>query len=212
MTINDKYLAALSKNPLLTKMATSGVLSSLNEIIASLSSGLLNQKKILVLGKETTISHPFSTKIGLMVIYGALLSTPVAHYYYGFSNKIFGAKQSPRTKILQLATALSTLSPFLSAVYVSWLAIINSYRYSSKGVGAELCRLAAVVKTGLKNNFWLVYRTSAITQLVALVLAQNYVPPELWVVFTNFIYFVVGTIQNTKIKIKQRNERLKKSE
>ena len=133
-------------------MATSGVLSSLNEIIASLSSGLLNQKKILVLGKETTISHPFSTKIGLMVIYGALLSTPVAHYYYGFSNKIFGGKQSPRTKILQLATALSTLSPFLSAVYVSWLAIIN-LTDTLRRCGAELCRLAAVVKTGLKKQF-----------------------------------------------------------
>ncbi|GEQ70808.1 hypothetical protein JCM33374_g4487 [Metschnikowia sp. JCM 33374] len=212
MSINDKYLAALGKNPLLTKMVTSGVLSSLNEAIASVSSGQFQKTKVRIFGKEIVLSHPLSSKVPSMVVYGAILSTPAAHYYYGFSNKVFGGKQSPKKKLLQLVTTLCTLSPFLSAVFVSWLAIINSYQYSSKGVSDELRRLVSVVKTGLKNNFWLVYRTSAITSLIALTLAQNFVPPELWVVFTNFIYFIVGTIQNTKIKIKQRNERLKKSE
>lgn len=212
MSVNERYLAALSKNPLLTKMVTSGVLSSLNEIIASISSRELQKKKIKVFGREQALSHPFSSKIGLMVIYGALLSTPVAHYYYGFLNKVFGGKQSPRTKLLQLAVTLCTLSPFLSGVYVSWLSIINSYNFSSRGIRLELCLLLAVVKAGLRNNFWLVYRMSAVTSLIALTLAQNFVPPELWVVFTNFVYFIVGTVQNTKIKIRQRNERLKKSE
>ncbi|OBA24369.1 hypothetical protein METBIDRAFT_77170 [Metschnikowia bicuspidata var. bicuspidata NRRL YB-4993] len=212
MTINARYLAALSKNPLLVKMATSGVLSSLNEISASIFSGQFQNKKLRLFGKEKTVSHPFSSKIGLMVIYGALMSTPVAHYYYGLLSKVFGGKQTSRVKLLQLVTTLCTLSPFLSGLYVSWLSIINSYQCSSEGLRTNLSRLVSVIKAGLKNNFWLVYRTSAITMLIALALAQNFVPPELWVVFTNFIFFVVGTVQNTKIKIRQRNERLKKSE
>ncbi|KAM9911562.1 hypothetical protein OXX69_003382 [Metschnikowia pulcherrima] len=212
MNPNEKYLAALSRNPLLTKMATAGVLSSLNEIIASIVSGQFQKSKFKVFGKERSVNHPSGSKIGSMVIYGALLSTPVAHYYYGFLNKIFAGKQSPKHKLLQLAATLCTLSPLLSAVYVSWLSIINSYQYSGKGLRVDLGRLLSVVKAGLKNNFWLVYKTSAVTLLVALTLAQNFVPPELWVVFTNFAYFVVGTIQNTKIKIRQRNEKLKKSE
>lgn len=212
MNPNEKYLAALSRNPLLTKMATAGVLSSLNEIIASIVSGQFQKSKFKVFGKERSVIHPSGSKIGLMVIYGALLSTPVAHYYYGFLSKFFAGKQSPKNKLLQLAATLCTLSPLLSAVYVSWLSIINSYQYSGKGLRADLGRLLSVVKAGLKNNFWLVYKTSAVTLLVALTLAQNFVPPELWVVFTNFAYFVVGTIQNTKIKIRQRNEKLEKSE
>lgn len=212
MSLNDRYLAALSAHPLLTKSGTTGVFACLNEILATCFSGEYHTKQITIFGKQRTVRHVLSPKIVLMIVYGAFIATPISHFYYNALNRVFRGKLSPKMKLAQLAASLSTLTPLLSAIYVSWLALINTYQASSKDFATEMRRVLAVVKGGLKNNFWLVYRTSAVTSLVALTAAQNFVPQELWVVFFNLIYFVVGTVQNTKIKIKQRDARLKKLE
>lgn len=214
MSLNQKYLNSLAKRPLLTKAVTAGTLASLNEILATCFLGLYQQKRITVFGKERTIKHVFTPKILLMVVYGALIATPISHYYYHLLNRVFKGKLLPRMKLLQLLASLCTVSPLLSGIYVSWLSLINTYRCTLGGVTKEVAKMLAVIKGGLKSNFWLVYRTSAVTSVVAMSIAQNLVPPELWVVFFNVIYFVVGTVQNTKIKRRQRAaaEALRKAE
>lgn len=210
MSLNDKYLHSLAKYPLMTKSATAGLFCLLNEALASCLSGEYRETRTRVFGKEVAFKHVLSPKIAHMVIYGSLIATPISHYYYGFSNRVFRGKLSPKLKLVQLFTSLTTLTPLMSSLYVSWLALINS---PVPGNGSRIPSLRALKHTvlaGLKKNFWLIYRTSAVTSLVSLTVAQNFVPPELWVVFFNVIYFVVGTIQNTKIKIRQRNDRAKK--
>lgn len=201
MSLNKKYLDSLQKYPLLTKSATAAVLAALNEMIASGVSGDIKKTRIQLFGNTREIRHVLSPKIVSMVVYGALIVTPISHTLYKILNRIFLGKLSPLMKLAQLATSLCTISPILSAVYVSWLSIINGYTGTSKV--SPKC-LAQMVKTGLKNNFFAVYKTSLLTLVVAMTIAQNFLPPQLWVVFFSLVYFVVGTVQNTRFKLKQK--------
>lgn len=206
MSLNRKYLNYLSTYPLLTKSVTAGCFAALNEVIATTISGEFQQSSVTIAGKKRTIKHVFSPKIVLMVVYGALLATPISHQLYAILNRVFKGKLSPAQRLLQVLTSLCTVTPTLSAVYVGWLALINGYKPQGKEWKVEFARVRAVVKAGLRNNFWLVYRTSAATSVVAITIAQKLLPPELWVVFFTFVYFVVGTIQNTRFKLKQKKK------
>lgn len=115
-------------------------------------------------------------------------------------------------KLVQLVASLCTVTPCLSAVYVSWLLFLNGYKASGGSFGQELKRFFTVIGRGLKLNFFTIYRTSLGTTLVAMSIAQNFLPPELWVVFFSCVYFVVGTIQNTRFKLRAKRELLKKEE
>lgn len=206
MSLNAKYLSYLAQYPLLTKSVTSGVLAALNELIASALAGDFQKTTVDVFGCKKTIKHVLSPKLVLMVVYGSLLATPISHKLYGVLNKVFSGNLSPAMKLLQMLASLVTVSPTLSAVYVGWLSAINGYRPESTDVKKEVTRLALVVKFGLKKNFWAVYRTSATTSAIAVTLAQKFLPAELWVVFFSLVAFVVGTVQNTRFKLKQKKE------
>lgn len=206
MSLNKKYLAYLVTYPLLTKSVTAGVLGALNESLASAFSGDYKTLSFVVLGRKFHINHVISPKILSMVVYGALISTPISHTLYGVLNRIFNGKMTPVKKLLQLLTSLLTITPTLTAVFVAWLSFINGYSLPAGPflLSTEVSKIAHVVKTGLKNNFFALLRTSVSTSLVSLVIAQNFLKPELWVVFFNLVYFVLGTIQNTKVKNAQR--------
>lgn len=206
MSLNQKYLASLAKYPLLTKSATAGVFAALNEVIATSVSGEFQRSTVRIAGKTYTIKHALSPKIVLMVVYGALLATPISHLLYAVLSRVFKGKVLPKWRVLQILASLSTITPTLSAVYVAWLALVNGYRPKTSDVGKELARVWTVVKSALRNNFWLVYRMSATTSVVAITVAQKLLPPELWVVFFTFVYFVVGTVQNTRFKLKQKRK------
>lgn len=196
MSLNQRYLRYLQTYPLLTKSTTAGVLAALNEVIASAVSGDFKTTRI----GSKNIRHVFSSKILSMVFYGALVVTPISHTLYKILNKVFSGKLSPSMKLAQLATSLCTISPVLSAAYVSWLSLINGYSKS----GLSLAALAKTVQAGLRSNFLPVYKTSILTLVVAMTVAQNFLPPQLWVVFFSVVYFVVGTVQNTRFKLKQK--------
>lgn len=67
--------------------------------------------------------------------------------------------------------------------------------------------IKSIVINGLKKNYFAVVRTSAMTSVVTLAFAQNFLKPEMWVVFFNFVYFVLGTIQNIRVKRSQKQSK-----
>lgn len=212
--MNGLYLLYLKKYPLLTKSVTAGVLAALNESIASLVTRDLKTKTITVKTKQYSIKHVFSPKILTMIVYGSLIVTPITHNMYAALNKIFkGPNLSKAMKLLQIATSLCTVTPLVSAIYVSWLSIINDYdffklfRGKSVDWNENFQEIKSIVINGLKKNYFAVVRTSAMTSVVTLAFAQNFLKPEMWVVFFNFVYFVLGTIQNIRVKRSQKQSK-----
>lgn len=205
--LNDEYLKYLSRYPLLTKSITAGILAALNESIASLVTKDIKTQKITVRNRTIQLKHVFSPKILTMILYGSLIVTPISHVMYGFINKIFkGPNLSKTKKIGQILTSLSTVTPALGAIYVSWLSIINNYETWSQ----DIKKIPLVVKQGLKQSYFTILKTSVMTSLVSLTIAQNFIDPELWVVFFNFVYFIIGTFQNIKVKKAQQLKQEKK--
>ncbi|EEQ36766.1 putative peroxisomal membrane protein [Clavispora lusitaniae] len=206
MSLNKKYLYYLSEYPLLTKSATAGTFAALNEILASVIARDFRKTTIQICGEKREVRHVLSPKILSMVVYGSMIATPISHQLYKILNRVFRGKLSAPMKVLQVLASLCTISPILSAAYVSWLSLINGYRPESRNLRQELLRMAHVVRSGLKKGFWAIYKSSAQTSVVAITVAQNFLPPTLWVSFFTLVYFVVGTVQNTRFKLKQREQ------
>lgn len=206
MSLNSKYLAALAKYPLLTKSVTAAVLAALNELLASAIAGDIKTTKLQIRSRSFNIRHVISTKTAQMVVYGALIATPISHVLYKILYWLFRGKTTARSKALQTAVAITTISPLLSAIYVSWLLLINSNLLDSRDVKSRLLKVEAAIRRGLKSSFWAVYRTSAVTSVVAITAAQNFVPQDLWVSFFSLVYFIVGSVQNTRFKLRFRKE------
>lgn len=206
--LNAQYLAYLMQYPLLTKSITSGIFSGLNETVSSIITNEYKETKVLGI----KVKHVFSEKLLKMIIYGALIATPISHNMYAVINKIYKPPLSKRQKILQLLTSLLTVTPTISACFVSWISIINNYKRSSCNPVTELKKILFIVKAGLKKGYLPVLKSSLTTSFFALLVAQNFVRPELWVVFFNLVYFVLGTYQNTKLKKLQKQQRLAEAE
>ena len=76
----------------------------------------------------------------------------------------------------------------------------------------EIKRTLSSVKTSLKASLLNVLKSSWVTTPIVLTIAQNYIHPDMWAVFTNIVYFFLGTGQNTflKIQAKRTHEYAKK--
>ncbi|ODV81462.1 uncharacterized protein CANTADRAFT_44216 [Suhomyces tanzawaensis NRRL Y-17324] len=199
-SLNAKYLAYLAAYPLITKSVTSGVFLGLNEIISSVVTGEF--QKSTILGQK--VHHVLSPKLVTMIIYGSLIATPLSHNLYKIINTIFKPPLSSGLKVLQILTLLSTVTPLLAATFTSWVSLLNGYKSKGGSVSEEISRAFAVIKAGLKSNYRAILKSSLITSSVSLVIAQKFILPELWVVFFNFVYFIVGTLQNIKLKKAQK--------
>lgn len=91
MDRQQAYLLQLQKNPLRTKMLTSGVLSGLQELLASWIAHDV--------GKH---GHYFSSRIPKMSLYGMFVAAPLGHVLIGILQKIFAGRTSLKAKILQI--------------------------------------------------------------------------------------------------------------
>lgn len=202
---NLKYLYYLSNYPLLTKSTTAGILAGLNEIIASVIAKDYKQTTI----KRIKIKHVLSPKIFSMMIYGFCIMTPISHHLYGLLNRAFaGRKMTLKMKIAQVLSSLMFISPLLSGVVTSWLSLSNNYRVSTAKLNFvdEFKKIIAIIVSGLRNSYLPIFKTSVITSLCSFVTAQTFLDPEIWVVFFTFVYFVLGTVQNTRVKVLQRQK------
>lgn len=208
---NTKYLQYLVTYPLLTKSVTAGVLAGLNETISTGLSG--EYRETTVAGRK--IKHVLSPKILTMIVYGAFIITPISHTMYGVLNRVFkGPNLSKKMKVLQILTSLSTITPTLPAVFTAWVSIINVYRPPTKGFDpvVELEKIGRIIRGGLQKGYKRVLKTSLVTSAILLVIAQSFIPPQLWVVFFNLVYFFMGTYQNTKLKIQAKKMREQKEQ
>ena len=88
------YLTQLQKNPLRTKMLTSGSLSALSEVLAS-----------WLAHDRSKQGHYFSSRVPKMAAYGAFISAPMGHFLIYLLQKVFAGRTSLRAKILQIITS-----------------------------------------------------------------------------------------------------------
>ncbi|KAJ5127845.1 hypothetical protein N7448_008624 [Penicillium atrosanguineum] len=180
------YLKQLQQNPLRTKMLTSGVLSGLQELLAS---WLAHD-----VGKH---GHYFSSRIPKMSLYGMFVAAPLGHVLIGILQKIFAGRTSLKAKILQILVSNLIISPIQNGVYLSSMAVIAGAR--------TFHQVRATVKAG----FMPVMKVSWVTSPLALAFAQKFLPEHTWVPFFNIIGFFIGTYVNTHTK-KKRLEALRK--
>ncbi|KAK1966463.1 Mpv17/PMP22 family protein [Colletotrichum eremochloae] len=174
------YIKELEKNPLRTKMLTSGTLAGAQELIASFLAKDRNKH-----------GNYFTSRVPKMAAYGALVSAPLGHFLIWALQKTFAGRTSLRAKILQIIVSNLIIAPIQNSVYLIAMALI---------AGAKTYhQVRATVKVG----FWKVMKVSWITSPLCLAFAQKFLPDQLWVPFFNLVAFVIGTYINTVTKKKR---------
>ncbi|KAI5305973.1 hypothetical protein KEM56_002685, partial [Ascosphaera pollenicola] len=85
------YLQELQHNPLRTKMFTSGVLSALQELFAS-----------ILAGDKSRHGNYVNTRMPKMAMYGAFVSAPLGHLLIGILQRMFKGRTTIKAKIWQI--------------------------------------------------------------------------------------------------------------
>ncbi|KAF3280782.1 hypothetical protein TWF970_002476 [Orbilia oligospora] len=178
-TYIQSYLSLLQTNPLQTKMVTSGTLSALQELLASLIAGDKKHGSYL------------TPRVPMMAIYGAFISAPLGHLLINVLQRAFRNRSSTRAKILQILVSNFIVAPIQNVVYLASMAIIAGARKKEN--------VKAMVRTG----FFPVMKVSWITSPLALAFAQKFLPEHAWVPFFNLIGFIIGTYVNALTKKKR---------
>jgi hypothetical protein len=161
-------------------MLTSGTLSALQEILAS-----------VLAGDRTRKGSYLTTRIPKMAFYGSLISAPLGHFLVAALQKAFAGRTSTKAKIFQILVSNLIVSPIQNTVYLACMAYIAGAR--------TFHQVRATVKTG----FFPVMKVAWCTSPIALIIAQKFLPPHAWVPFFNLVAFVIGTYINTTSKKKR---------
>ncbi|KAF9171987.1 hypothetical protein BGX21_006647 [Mortierella sp. AD011] len=188
------YLTELAANPLRTKALTSGTLSGLQEITATKLSGMPQSKdpKDLIFGVNKRVVQ--------MTLYGLLVSGPLAHALFELVTKRFIGKEGAKWKIAQILSSQLINSPIQNATYILAMALFAGARTTGQ------------IKAAFKQGYMPMMRTSWVLSPIALVFAQKFLPPNVWVPFFNFVAFAFGTYVNTSIKKKRLAEMKKRNQ
>ncbi|KAF8575502.1 hypothetical protein K439DRAFT_1641341 [Ramaria rubella] len=191
----QRYTAQLVAHPLRTKAITAGVLSFLQEILASHLAGVPSRApKSASAPRHALAAMKVDARAFKMALYGFCVSAPLGHVLVGRLQQTFAGR-----KLHQILASNLLVAPIQTVVYLTCMAIIGG----AKSVGE--------VKQTIKGGFMAVMRVTWMTSPIATIFAQKYVPQELWVPFFNMVTFVLGTYFNTKVKIlKRRAEQAKK--
>ncbi|MCJ1274970.1 hypothetical protein MMC21_002769 [Puttea exsequens] len=176
------YLEQLQKNPLRTKMLTSGSLAGLQELLAS---WIAKEKDVV------------TARVPKMAAYGAFVSAPLGHFLIHILQKMFAGRTSLKAKILQILVSNLIIAPIQNSIYLASMAIIAGAR--------TFHQIRATVRSG----FMPVMKVTWITSPLALAFAQKFLPEQTWVPFFNIIAFVIGTWINSQTK-KKRLQALRK--
>lgn len=218
--LNSLYLNYLRKYPLLTKCITSGILCGLSEQLASFISSLIIQRERKKNNKdkdtenETIIKlflKSFNFKVPLMIIYGFLISTPISHKLYGKLNNFIKPPLTPIKKIIQILLSLLIISPILNLITISFFTIINlNFNEITGNLKIKFKKIMKSILITINKNFINITKRSIITSPIIIAFAQNYLNPEIWVVFFSFCYFILGTYNNTIMKLINLRKLIKK--
>ncbi|OUM55200.1 hypothetical protein BVG19_g4692 [[Candida] boidinii] len=224
--LNSGYLNYLRRYPLLTKCITSGVLCGLSEQLASFISSIIIQRerKLHKDNKDEDKDNgngesiiklflkSFNFRVPLMVIYGFLISTPISHTLYGKLNQLIKPPLTPIKKIVQILLSLLIISPILNLITISFFAVINLRFSEIKGdLKDKISKIFSAITNTINKNFINITKRSVITSPIIIAFAQNYLNPEIWVVFFSFCYFLLGTYNNTIMKLLNLRKLIKKN-
>lgn len=215
LDLNAKYTHQLQKKPLLIKSLTLIFFALLNEQLASFFAGDIQSCKLF---ENVHIYHTLTSKVPLMGVFAGLINAPLTHYGYKLIQKLVPSPLTPRKKLLQILLSTGVLTPIFCACFVSWIGLINNLKVlmdqlkdKNANLKVKINRflglVGKIIKNSLVNNFIKVSSTSVITSPIFMLLAQKFVTPEAWSVFFAFCYFVVGTYNNTKVKLNQKKAR-----
>ncbi|KAG0265711.1 hypothetical protein DFQ27_000444 [Actinomortierella ambigua] len=176
------YLAQLAQNPLRTKALTSGTLSGLQELTASKLAGMPKSKNPddFILGVDKRIVQ--------MTLYGLLVSGPLAHALFVSVTARFLGKEGPLWKIAQILSSQLINSPIQNATYILAMALF---------AGA---RTKAQIAAAFRQSYMPMMKTSWTISPLAMIFAQKFLSPNLWVPFFNLVAFLFGTYVNTSVK------------
>lgn len=174
------YLKQLQTNPLRTKMLTSGMLSALQEILAS-----------WIAKDRSKSGYYFTSRVPKMAAYGAFISAPLGHILISILQKLFQGRTSLKAKILQIIVSNLIIAPIQNSVYLVSMAIIAGAR--------TIHQVHATWKAG----FMPVMKVSWISSPLALAFAQKFLPEHTWVPFFNVVAFFIGTYVNAVTKKKR---------
>ncbi|KAB5593626.1 hypothetical protein CTheo_2919 [Ceratobasidium theobromae] len=189
------YLKQLGARPLTTKAVTSGILSFLQEILAS---HLARTPSARPPKDAPAYAHVLAAaKIDMralkLAMYGFFVSAPMGHFFVGLLQRAFAGRTGTGAKIAQILASNLIVAPIQCAAS---MAVVNGAKTTDE-----------IIKT-VKGGFMKVIRIQWITSPLAMVIAQKFLAPELWVPFFNMIQFAMGTLFNTQIKkAKLRQER-----
>ncbi|THH33996.1 hypothetical protein EUX98_g188 [Antrodiella citrinella] len=184
------YLAQLAVHPLRTKSITLGVLQLLQEVVASHVADVPARRvpKEAPVYEHALARAKLDTKALKMAFYGFFVSAPLGHFLVGLLQKAFAGRTDLKAKIGQILASNLVVAPIQVSVYLASMAIINGAKTKED-----------VLRT-VKGGFMNVMRLTWMTSPLALIIAQKYLSPELWVPFFNFVQFVLGTYFNAKLK------------
>jgi len=186
-----KYLLQLVTNPLRTKAATSGVFSFLQEVLGSNIAGVpvtRPPKDASALAHILAAAH-IDSKAIKMAIYGAFINAPMSHYLVGALQKAFAGKDSAKDKVAQILANNLLIAPIQTAVFLASMAVINGAKSLDE------------IKRTVKGGFFSVIRITWVASPILMVVAQKFIPVELWVPFFNLVAFTLGTYFNAKVKM-----------
>ncbi|KAF9244570.1 hypothetical protein BU15DRAFT_42043 [Melanogaster broomeanus] len=185
-----QYLVQLATNPLRTKAFTSATFSFLQEVIGSNAAGLPpspTSKDASPLAKALARTH-IDTKALKMALYGFFVSAPLGHFLVGLLQRAFAGKVGLKYRLGQLLASNLLIAPIQTTAFLASMAVISGAKSAEE-----------VVRT-VKAGFFAVIRVNWIVSPIAMTIAQQFIPIELWVPFFNMIQFALGTIFNIKVK------------
>ncbi|KAK4694058.1 hypothetical protein P7C71_g3449, partial [Lecanoromycetidae sp. Uapishka_2] len=174
------YLQQLQKNPLRTRMLTSGTLAALQEVLAS-----------WIAKDVSSHGHYVNSRVPKMAVYGAFISAPLGHFLINILQRLFSGRTSLRAKILQIIVSNLIIAPIQNSVYLASMAVIAGARTFHQ------------IRVTVRAGFMPVMKVSWITSPLALAFAQKFLPEHTWVPFFNIIAFVIGTWINSQTKKKR---------
>lgn len=200
MDISRRYNRALTQKPLLTKILTGALLSSIGELSSQLTTGFISKRQEGLLKKLSYVGEIIArnpSKILLMFCYGGFINAPINHYLYGWITQITRGNivNTKLRKIVQLIASLTIVSPVQVGCLISALTVVN------QNVGWALSKYPSMIRENLKAKYFKILSSSLVTSTVLVSIAQRYIPPAKWSVFFSFAYAILGTGQNTYLKI-----------
>lgn len=224
--LNTSYTNQLKSKPLTTKALTLVFFALLNEQLASFFAGDIKKFKIKLPYTKLNVflPHTLTRRVPLMGLFAFLINAPLTHYGYQLIQKLVPSPLTPRKKILQIVLSTGVITPIFCACFVSWIGLINNLSKIKENFQNDNAKLllkklqnsfkfiVSIITSSLKSSYVRVASTSVITSPIFMLLAQKFVIPEGWAVFFAFCYFIVGTYNNTKVKLAQKQKNLDKEE